>query len=71
MGERPGLLYHYTTSEGLVGIVSTHSLWATEAAFLNDFSEFSYGEGVIKSAVQFLHENVPGTIPSTNRPCVA
>jgi hypothetical protein len=32
-------LYHYTTWEGLLGILGSRSLWATHYRFLNDFSE--------------------------------
>jgi hypothetical protein len=32
-------LYHYTTYEGLHGILQTQSLWATNYKFLNDYSE--------------------------------
>jgi len=32
-------LYHYTTWEGLLGILETQTLWATHARFLNDYSE--------------------------------
>lgn len=32
-------LYHYTTWEGLKGILQTQSLWATNYKFLNDYSE--------------------------------
>ena len=32
-------LYHYTTYEGLQGILQTQSLWATNYKFLNDYSE--------------------------------
>ena len=32
-------LYHYTTFDGLIGILQTQSLWATHYKFLNDFSE--------------------------------
>jgi hypothetical protein len=32
-------LYHYTTWGGLKGILQTHSLWATNYKFLNDYSE--------------------------------
>ena len=33
------LLYHYTTAEGLEGIVSSHQLWATNIHYLNDAEE--------------------------------
>ena len=32
-------LYHYTTWDGLIGILQTQSLWATHYKFLNDYSE--------------------------------
>jgi len=32
-------LYHYTTWEGLQGILQTQTLWATNYRFLNDYSE--------------------------------
>ncbi|WP_409436912.1 DUF2971 domain-containing protein [Mycobacterium sp. SMC-14] len=36
-------LYHYTSTLGLQGILRTRSLWATDAAFLNDWQEIHYG----------------------------
>jgi hypothetical protein len=32
-------LFHYTTWNGLMGILDSHSLWATHYKFLNDSSE--------------------------------
>ncbi len=32
-------LYHYTTWEGLLGILESQSLWATNYRFVNDYSE--------------------------------
>jgi len=32
-------LYHYTTWDGLIGILQTQSLWVTHYKFLNDYSE--------------------------------
>lgn len=32
-------LYHYTTWEGLLGILGSQSLWATNYKFVNDYSE--------------------------------
>lgn len=32
-------LYHYTSWEGLLGILNSRSLWATQYRFLNDYSE--------------------------------
>ncbi len=35
-------LFHYTTSAGLAGIISSDCLWATHAAFLNDAEEMTH-----------------------------
>ena len=43
----PQTYYHYTTADGLVGIVGTQSIRATNFSFLNDSTEISYGLGVI------------------------
>lgn len=40
--EPPLELFHYTTPEGLIGIVQTTKLWATNIRYLNDFSEVRY-----------------------------
>lgn len=36
-------LYHYTTAEGLIGIVKTRKIWATNILYLNDVKEFRHG----------------------------
>lgn len=38
----PQVLYHYTTREGLNGILSTGGVWATNIRFLNDASEYRF-----------------------------
>jgi hypothetical protein len=37
------LLWHYTTWEGLHGIITNGELWASHVAYLNDTSEFWHG----------------------------
>lgn len=41
------LLWHYTDTAGLLGIISNTSLWATSFQHLNDPSEFKYGLALI------------------------
>ena len=41
------LLYHYTSAEGLLGIVRTTTLWASDALFLNDASELTFAKDVL------------------------
>jgi len=37
------LIYHYTGLKGLMGIVETGALWATDIRYLNDTTESTYG----------------------------
>jgi len=39
----PEALWHYTAVNGLVGILSSDRLWATNTRFLNDSQEIAYG----------------------------
>ena len=51
-GDRPlTRLHHYTTAEGLKGIVESNSLWATAAYYLNDSSEVEYGCAVLRAVL--------------------
>lgn len=47
-----GLVWHYTSPEGLAGIVQNHVLWATSAAFLNDEHEFTTGTRYISGKLK-------------------
>jgi hypothetical protein len=52
------LLYHYTSAEGLKGIIETNELWATSAYYLNDAAEISYGCGVLKRVLdEWIQKN--------------
>jgi hypothetical protein len=46
-----GLLHHYTTADGLKGIIEKNELWATSAYFLNDLAEITYGYGLLKEVL--------------------
>jgi hypothetical protein len=46
-----GVLYHYTTAEGLIGIVKSQALWATNAEFLNDAQELQFGRHELHDAL--------------------
>src|ERR1700730_7305983 len=37
-----GPLYHYTTGENLVRIITSQQLWCTQISCLNDTTEFTY-----------------------------
>jgi hypothetical protein len=46
-------LFHYTSPQGLVGIMTHRELWATEASGLNDLSEFTRG---LRYLVRWMRE---------------
>lgn len=46
-----GLLYHYTTQEGLQGILTCKKIWATHIRYLNDLQEFKTGLDLIERVV--------------------
>jgi hypothetical protein len=47
------MLYHYTSLNGILGILRSRSIWATHASYLNDASEFFHG-------LQFVKEEAVG-----------
>lgn len=46
-GDQP--IYHYTTPRGLLGIIETRELWATEASGMNDLAEVHQGWDFIRN----------------------
>lgn len=47
----PRLLYHYTDVNGLVGIIETKNIWATDCRFFNDTSEIDYGIQLVREVI--------------------
>lgn len=45
------LIYHYTSSSGLLGILSSESLWFTDFSVLNDESEGNYIYSLVKDVL--------------------
>ena len=45
-------VFHYTSAEGLFGILSSGQLWSTAAVATNDESEFTYGQSVLASSLE-------------------
>lgn len=52
------ILYHYTTLEGLKGIIRARSIWATHTSTLNDPTELNYGKELI---IDVLNEAISGS----------
>lgn len=49
--ENSDILYHYTTLDGLLGILNSKNLWATNICYLNDSREFMHTIDLVKKAV--------------------
>lgn len=45
-------LYHYTTMEGLLGIIESKSIWATEIHYLNDSNEYNFASELLHKAAE-------------------
>lgn len=41
-------LWHYSDASGFIGVISTHSLWATSLGALNDSAEYKHGRQLLK-----------------------
>ncbi len=47
-----GSLYHYTTLNGLLGIVRSRKLWASDIRYMNDSAELKHAADLIRLEVQ-------------------
>ena len=56
--EKGSILYHYTKSNGINGIINHNCFWATKSDFLNDPNEFSHIRGIIE---EVCRETIPKT----------
>jgi hypothetical protein len=56
----PEILYHYTNSAGLLGIITSKTLWATHVRFLNDGSEIRYPRELLGTVVECLEREYEG-----------
>lgn len=54
-GDMPERIYHYTTVEGLFGIIRSRQLWLSDYSYLNDTRELAHGADLVKDvATQLL-----------------
>jgi Protein of unknown function (DUF2971) len=55
------VLYHYTSLDGLVGIVRSRSMWASSIRHLNDSSEFRYALDLVQSEILVMPKGASGS----------
>ncbi|TAY95878.1 MULTISPECIES: DUF2971 domain-containing protein [Rhizobium] len=57
--EIPKSLFHYTSSQGLIGILGEHKIWFSDATFMNDGSETTWGINLVAMAIDELLSGKP------------
>jgi hypothetical protein len=58
-GDVPRVLYHYTSVDGLGGIIAHRQMWASHFAFMNDPAELHHADDHLRSAVA-SHVDIAG-----------
>src|SRR5215468_10817969 len=58
---RPDRLFHFTDSNGLIGILNKRTLWATLATSLNDVSEIQHGLGRARKLLESNAADAPSS----------
>lgn len=53
----PSTLSHYTTLDGLIGIINSGHLWASNVSFLNDRRELTHGLDASIAALKTFHSD--------------
>lgn len=56
-----GPLYHYTSSDGLTGIISKAEIWATHTQYLNDMREYLHAVGMVREQIRAMHAFGPAS----------
>jgi hypothetical protein len=53
------VVWHYTSGAGLLGVIESGTLWATQVSCLNDSTEVRYGSKLFRDALVKLRQNMP------------
>jgi hypothetical protein len=52
--DNSSIIYHYTNISGLIGIITSHTIWASDCRFLNDGTELTYAQELFLKEVNKL-----------------
>jgi hypothetical protein len=69
--EVPTQIFHYTSMQGLLGIIETKKIWATNLAYLNDKTEFVHARDMFVSAISKLKEEIEKSEPKKAQPALS
>src|SRR4051812_31880063 len=47
----PPKLFHYTSADGLRGIIERDVIWATNYRYVNDLTEFLYANAILREEI--------------------
>ena len=50
--KRPRYLYHYTNAQGLLGMLQSNRIWATNSRFMNDPTEIAYATSLVREIME-------------------
>lgn len=50
--KRPRYLYHYTNAQGLLGMLQSNRIWATNSRFMNDPTEIGYATRLVREVIE-------------------
>jgi hypothetical protein len=65
----PSILYHYTSQKGLLEIVNSKTIWATNIYYLNDSLEYEYAVKLIQEVIdEYLAPLPPVRTPGRGLP---
>jgi len=56
--KEPDIIFHYTSLEGLLGIIKSKSIWATNVFYLNDASELNYSRKLFIDQLRKYQEEI-------------
>ena len=59
------MLHHYTNSSGLLGIIESSVIWASDIRFLNDSTELEFARNALKERYENL-STLPPSVPPAN-----
>jgi hypothetical protein len=61
--KHPKVVYHYTSLEGLIGIIENKAVWMTDYGYLNDRQELNYGVSLVSETLKkMLETDIPPSV---------
>jgi hypothetical protein len=62
----PEFVYHYTNAPGLLGIITSSALWASDVEFLNDAEELTYARTDVLDRLRIVADETASAIDKSN-----